>query len=189
MRNDAPAPPPDEPMPEPPPEEPVDAPAPSDAAPMEPEPAAAPAPAPAAGGISLQRLQDGWNEMLDGQSTKARARFLAGEVQAVDGDVITFVLPIEAQLKRCEPFVGEIEAAIQSHFGQPATLRLATGPSLADGGGAPSGAGAAPAASNLPADDEVDIHDLTDADVGNSSVVDRITDVFPGAEVMAPPEN
>ena len=95
----------------------------------------------------------------------------------------------EAQLKRCEPFVGEIEAAIHSHFGQPATLRLTTGPSLADGGGAPSGAAATPEASNLPADDEVDIHDLTDADVGNSSVVDRITDVFPGAEVMAPPEN
>lgn len=127
--------------------------------------------------------------MLDGQSTKARARFLAGEVQAVDGDVVTFVLPIEAQLKRCEPFVSEIESAIQSHFGHAASLRLTTGPSLTDDSGSAGPSGRAPEASNLPADDEVDIHDLTDADMGNSSVVDRITDVFPGAEVMAPPEN
>ena len=127
--------------------------------------------------------------MLDGQSTKARARFLAGEVQGVDGNEITFVLPIEAQLKRCEPFTGEIEAAIEQFFGQPAKLRLTTGPSMGDnaprGGGAPS----APDMSSLPADHEVDIHDLTDANGGNSTVVDRITDVFPGAEVMAPPES
>ncbi len=190
MRNDAPAPAPapaaemPEPDPDPAPVEPDPV-----AAAPEPTPAPAPAPAPAAGGgaLSLQRLQEGWNEMLDGQSTKARARFLAGEVQVVDGDVITFVLPIEAQLKRCEPFVGEIESAIQSHFGHAASLRLTTGPSLSDGGGSAAPSGGAPEASNLPADDEVDIHDLTDADMGNSSVVDRITDVFPGAEVMAPP--
>ncbi len=189
MRSDAPAPAPTAPAPET--REPEPAPVAPEPAAAAPEAAPAPAPAPAASGgaLSLQRLQEGWNEMLDGQSTKARARFLAGEVQAVDGDVVTFVLPIEAQLKRCEPFVSEIESAIQSHFGHAASLRLTTGPSLTDDSGSAGPSGRAPEASNLPADDEVDIHDLTDADMGNSSVVDRITDVFPGAEVMAPPEN
>ena len=44
---------------------------------------------------------------------------------------------------------------------------------------------AKPAASAPPQDEsEIDINDLTDADVGNATVVERISDVFPGAEVL-----
>jgi DNA polymerase-3 subunit gamma/tau len=201
MRNDRPAP---SPAPEPaatPAEEPApdttahvdDAPLPDEPMPDEPMPEEhEPAPAPVAasgGGLSLEQVREGWNQMLDGQSTKARARFLAGEVQAVEGNVVTFVLPIEAQLKRCAPFTSEIEAAIESHFGHPATISLTTGPSMSEANNRPRSGQPTQQASNLPAEDEVDIHDLTDADVGNSSVVERITDVFPGAEVLAPPEN
>ena len=121
--------------------------------------------------------------MLDGQSTPARARFLAGVVHSVDGSIIHFMLPTEGQVKRCEPYKAEVEAAIAESFGTPMTLAL-----RADESPTPSSypGEAKPAEPAEPVQDEaeIDVHDLTDADVGNATVVDRITDVFPGAEVL-----
>ncbi len=134
------------------------------------------------GDITAEMLTAGWSAMLDGQSTPARARFLAGRVVSVHGDTITFVLPSEGQIRRCEPYKAEVEAAVTEAFGQP--LKIALGvddtptPSPMTGRPAP----AAPAQAQEDAD--VDIHDLTDADVGNATVVDRIADVFPGAEIL-----
>lgn len=121
--------------------------------------------------------------MLDGQSTPARARFLAGHVDTVDGDTIHLVLPTESQVKRCEPYRAEVEAAIAQSFGATMTISMRAGegppPSSMPGS-------AKPAAPVEPPQDEseIDINDLTDADVGNASVVERIADVFPGAEVL-----
>ena len=120
--------------------------------------------------------------MLDGQSTPARARFLAGRIAAVDGDTIAFVLPSEGQIRRCEPYKAEVEAAVTEAFGRP--LKIALG---VDDTPAPSPMTGRPApAAPMPVQDEadIDIHDLTDADVGNATVVERITDVFPGAEIL-----
>jgi hypothetical protein len=124
--------------------------------------------------------------MLDGQSTPARARFLAGRVAAVEGDTIQFVLPSEGQIRRCEPYKAEVEAAIAEAFGAPLTIALGVdndpspSPSPMTGRPAP-----APQIQQPQQEDaDIDLHDLTDADVGNASVVDRIADVFPGAEVL-----
>jgi len=117
--------------------------------------------------------------MLDGRSTPARARFLAGYVESVDGNTINFVLPSESQVTRCEKYRNEVEGAIAEAFGVPMTLAMRADDAPAPTPGVPN----APA-SEPQAESEVDIHDLTDADVGNATVVDRITDVFPGAEVL-----
>ncbi len=147
------------------------------------EQAPAPAPAPSGGGaITLDSVTAAWGPMLDTQSTPARARFLAGQVDAVDGDKIHFVLPTDTQVQRCEKFRREVESALSNSFGTPLTLVM-----RASDAPTPSNfAGPAKAAPAEPVQEEadIDIHDLTDADVGNASVVDRITDVFPGAEVL-----
>lgn len=120
--------------------------------------------------------------MLDGQSTPARARFLAGRVAAVDGETISFLLPSEGQIRRCEPYKAEVEAAVAEAFG--VSLQIALG---VEDQPAPSPmTGRSTPAPPEPVQDEADIniHELTDADVGNATVVERIADVFPGAEVL-----
>lgn len=140
--------------------------------------AAESAPAPSGSAVSFEQLRDGWAAMLDGQSTAARARFLAGHIAAVNGTVIDFVLPTESQVKRCEPKLAEVEAAVAQTFGTPMKITLRAGDSPA-----PS---ASPQKTVVEVQDEseIDVNDLTDADVMNATVVDRIADVFPGAEVL-----
>ncbi len=141
-----------------------------------------PAPAPAdAQTVTIETLNAGWGAMLDGQSTPARARFLAGRVAALEGDTIKFVLPSDGQIKRCEPYKAEVEAAVAEAFGSPFTIVLGVDDSPAP---SPSARPPAPPSQPVQEESEIDIHDLTDADVVNASVVDRIADVFPGAEVL-----
>jgi len=120
--------------------------------------------------------------MLDGQSTPARARFLAGRVAAVDGETIKFLLPSEGQIRRCEPYKVEVETAIAEAFG--VSLKIVLGvddtPSNSPMTGRPAPTAPAPVQDEA----DIDIHDLTDANVANATVVDRITDVFPGAEIL-----
>lgn len=162
------------------------------AAPPDPVPAEAPAgeqhapPAPAAAPgatqITIETLTEGWSTMLDGQSTPARARFLAGRIASVAEGTIHFVLPSEGQIRRCEPYKAEVEAAVAAAFGVPLRIELAVDDTPAP---SPMTVRATPAPAE-PLQDEADIniHELTDADVGNATVVDRIADVFPGAEIL-----
>jgi DNA polymerase-3 subunit gamma/tau len=173
----------------PPPSQREAPPAPKETSAPTPEPASAepetPVAAEPASDISVERLNAGWSNMLDGQSTPARARFLAGRVASIDGDTIVFVLPSDSQVKRCEPFMAEVEKAVAEAFGTPLkiTLRADNNPTPST---MPGAAQAAPTTPVEPPQEEadIDIHDLTDADVGNATVVDRIAGVFPGAEVL-----
>ena len=169
-----------EPAPEPPesttePATPPVGEAPTDA----PQPAAPSSPPAGGGSVTAEQLNNGWAAMLDGRSTPARARFLAGSVESVEGTTVHFVLPSASQVARCEKYRGEVESAMAETFGAPLTLAIRAGdPS-------PLAAGtSAPKVQQPQAESEVDIHDLTDADVANATVVDRIADVFPGAEVL-----
>lgn len=131
--------------------------------------------------ISVERVRDEWLPLLDGQSTAARARFRSGHVESIEGDTVHFVLGSDTELRRCEQYRNEVEAAISQHFKMPLTLALAVG----DTGATPGDrAGKREPRPEPQAESEVDIHDLTDADVGNNTAVDRITDVFPGAEII-----
>ena len=144
-----------------------------------PTPATTPTPAAVSGGgVTFEQIRDGWGAMLDGQSTAARARFLAGHVAGVEGNVIDFVLPTESQMKRCEPKRAEVEAAVAQTFGAPMQIVL-----RASDQPAPSISAPAPVV-EVQHESEIDVHDLTDADAMNATVVDRIANVFPGAEVL-----
>ena len=137
----------------------------------------APASTPSAN-VSFEQLRDGWTAMLDGQSTPARARFLAGHVAGVNNDVIDFVLPTESQVKRCESYRVEVEKAVGETFGVPMKIVL-----RADDQPAPTGSAPTPVV-EAQHESEIDVHDLTDAETMNATVADRIADVFPGAEVL-----
>lgn len=142
----------------------------------------APAPASPPGAVTTETLSAGWSAMLDGQSTPARARFLAGRIAGVDGDTIQFVLPSEGQIKRCEPYKAEVEAAVVEAFGVP--LKIVLGVDDAPTHSPMTGRPAPAAPEPVQEEADIDIHDLTDADVGNATVVERIADVFPGAEIL-----
>ena len=148
-------------------------------APAEPDPASAPT-EPTGSTVSVDALRDGWGQMLDGLSTPARARFLAGHINAINGSDIDFVLPTDSQVKRCEAYRSEVEQGIADSFGASCTIRLRSG----DQPSASTAAAPTPAVDEMQDESEIDIHDLTDADDASSTVVDRIAGVFPGAEVL-----
>ena len=135
---------------------------------------------PASGGVTFERVRDGWTAMLDGQATRVRARFLAGEVAGLQGDVIDFVVPTDSQVKRCESVRRDVETAASETFGAPLTIALRAGGEPVKPTGGPAPAKTAP----VQEESEIDVTDLTDAGTMNATVVDRIADVFPGAEVL-----
>ena len=146
-----------------------------------PTPAPASAPAPSSGSaITVEALREGWLGMLDTQSTAARARYRSGEIESIDGDQVRFVLASEIELKRCEQYRPQIEAAVAETFGTPLSLQLAVG----DAARQPAKRKSTTAAPEPAHESEVDIHDLTDADTVNASAAERIVEAFPGAEIM-----
>lgn len=192
-------PPPADPTPEPAPAEP---PAPEAAAPEPVEPASAEpttaeqdtaaaaqpvatepppaAPAPA-GSVTVDALRDGWLTMLDTQSTAARARYRSGQIESVTDGRVRFVLASEIEMKRCEQYRPQIEAAVTEAFGSPLSLELAVGDVSAP---KPRGTTSSTPEREPAHESEVDIHDLTDADTVNASAAQRIAEVFPGAEII-----
>ena len=141
---------------------------------------AAPAPAPA-GSVTVDALRDGWLAMLDSQSTAARARYRSGQIESVTDGRVRFVLASEIEMKRCEQYRPQIEAAITEAFGSPLSLELAVGDVSAP---KPRGAASSTPERGPAHESEVDIHDLTDADTVNASAAERIAEVFPGAEII-----
>ena len=130
----------------------------------------------------MDALRDGWLAMLDSQSTAARARYRSGQVESVTDGRVRFVLASEIEMKRCEQYRPQIEAAITEAFGSPLSLELAVGDMSAP---KPRGAASSSTPERGPAhESEVDIHDLTDADTVNASAAERIAEVFPGAEII-----
>jgi len=100
-------------------------------------------------------------------------------VVTIDGDRVRFVLANEAQRVRCEKFHADVEAAVSARVGRPMSLELSVGE-----------ADEPTETSRQPEDDhEVDLGDLTDAAASSETVVERISDVFPGAEMLTTPES
>jgi hypothetical protein len=90
---------------------------------------------------------------------------------------VTFAVPTDAMRGKCEVHRLDVEAALEAHFGRPVPLRLtvdtSTAAQMADGG-APGTSLAEP----------VDLDDLRDAPPDDRSGLERLTEAFPGAEVV-----
>jgi len=156
----------------------------------EPEPAppvAEPAPAAAASGGGLptrDELTVAWGDsVLASLPPRAKAFFSAGRFVEVTDRAAVFGLPNAVHMQKCENGRADVEQALTAHFGRPVPLLLAVdGDSPAPVAPVSPGSSPRPPA---PDDDEVDPTELTDADVGTSSV-DRVRELFPGAELVDP---
>ena len=114
---------------------------------------------------------------------RAKVRFAGGHWVGVEDGVALFGLPNPVHASRCEECKGDVEAALGAHFGQAVPVRI-----VVDDGGSPPGGtpGGPPPGPPPPEDDDeaIDLAELTDATDVASSGLDRITAVFPGAELV-----
>jgi hypothetical protein len=93
-----------------------------------------------------------------------------------------FGLPNPVHAQRCEECRADVEAALGAHFGHPVQVRIV----VDDQAEAPPvpGAPAPPPDAHAPDDEAIDLHDLVDATDLADTGVDRVTAVFPGAELV-----
>jgi DNA polymerase III subunit gamma/tau len=162
------------------------------------EPAATEPAAASAGELpSLDTLASVWQHQVIGRlSNRARARYGAGHFVLVDSHAV-FALPNPIHRDRCDEVRHEVEAALAEHFGQPVPVRLVVEGEVgapvppADPPRTPSSQPVAgPESDPDPFDDPdgigdlADVAELPDADVPATSSVDRIAELFPGAEVV-----
>jgi DNA polymerase-3 subunit gamma/tau len=166
---------------------------PAETAPPEPPPEAAappqdeaPAPAAPAGDTDLRAL---WAERVVPGLKGALAALLRGiDDTSAEGDVLTVRLPNQPTLARTQQSHADVEAALSSAAGRSVRLVLA----LADGDGPRRDDGAASAGPSRrpePADDPVEVIDpaeLVDAPAQQLTGVDRVTEAFPGAQIVDP---
>ncbi len=169
--------------PSPPPRPPASAPAPPG-----PGPAASPAtaPAPAAtgdGGLpSRDELTIAWGDAILPSLGRAKPRYSGGRWVAVEADAAVFGLPNAIHATKCEEVRGDVEAALAAHFGRPVPIRI-----VVDAGGAvpaPRDGGADDGPPTADDPDTIDLSELTDATDVATTGVERIAQVFPGAELV-----
>jgi DNA polymerase-3 subunit gamma/tau len=141
---------------------------------------------------TLDQLVAAWtNTILAALPQRPRVRFAGGQWTQIDGDTAVFGLPNATHAQRCEECRSDVEAALAANFGLPVPVRLVVDTSAPDPsaqrGAAPRGRVAQAAAEPTHVDDEIhhsEIEDLADANDIGSNGADRITAMFPGAELL-----
>ncbi len=156
-------------------------------------PATAPVPAMGAGSApDLATLNTMWSgSILASLSQRARPRFTAGRWLAIDGASATMGLPNAPHAARCEELRPELEAALSAAFGTPLAVRLTVDETSIDPGDRRAVASGRTEPSLEPDEilDSETIAELDDAVDVASTGADRIAAIFPGAELVAEPEN
>lgn len=193
----APAPAPPAPQPQAPPAAQRQAPAPPVPAPApEPVAAAAPAPAPTGGGsITFDQLTEAFSgPLLDGLEQRVRTRFKSGRFLSIDGNTAVFGVPNAHYQPRVEEVKAAVEQAIHSMFGANVVINV-----IVDGEAPPPpgnrSTAPAPATPAVVANSEEelaevgDVDELDNAPATAASGVDRITQAFPGATIVPPPNS
>jgi len=128
-----------------------------------------------------QQFLDSWvEELLPKLSKKARARFSAGRPVSVDGNGVMIALPNEPHLRRCSELLGEVEASIKNTFGVAVPVLLSVDASSS------SISPPKPAKPSKPVknDEDLDLSGLVEADPNSGSAVERLSQAFPGAEIV-----
>ena len=113
--------------------------------------------------------------MVPRLSSVSRGRFSTGCFVDVDGGAAVLALPNDIMRAKCEEKRPELERVLAEHFGRAVPVRLVVDPSVA-----PTSAGPPPPEP----DDHVDLEGLVDAPDDRRTGIDRLTQAFPGAEVV-----
>jgi DNA polymerase-3 subunit gamma/tau len=131
-----------------------------------------------------QQVRDSWGEeLLPKLSKKARARFSAGKPVSVDENGVTIALPNEPHLRRCSELLGEVEAAFKNTFGVVVPVLLSVEDLSASSISPPNPIKPPKPIKN---DEDLDVSDLVEADPNSGSAVERLSQAFPGAEIVEP---
>ncbi len=129
-----------------------------------------------------QQFVDSWGEeLLPKLSKKARARFSAGRPVSVDDNGVTIALPNEPHLRRCSELLGELETAIKNTFGVLVPVLLAVDDQSLSSLSPPNPVKPPTPVNN---DEDLDLSDLVEADPNSGSAVERLSQAFPGAEIV-----
>ena len=139
-------------------------------------PQAAPPPPQASGPMpSRDELTLAWaDNVLPQLKGMAKALYAAGRFVSSEDDAAVLALPTAPHKQKCEERRKEVEAALAAHFGRPIPLRLV----VDSGEAAPS-----TAARSVP-DEVIDVSELIDAPAAPTTSIDRLTQAFPGAELL-----
>ncbi len=106
-----------------------------------------------------------------------KALFAAGRFVSADDDGAVFALPTAPHRQKCEEKRKDVEATLAAHYGRPIPLTL-----IVDG---EATVPTTSAAATAPAPDEdVDLDELVDAPAAPTASIDRLTQAFPGAELL-----
>jgi DNA polymerase III subunit gamma/tau len=124
-----------------------------------------------------------WGDtVLASLPARAKAFFSAGRFVSVGDGVAVFALPNRPHAEKCERCRPEVEAALAAHFGRPVPVRLVVDDDP------PASAPVGPVGADEPVapepDDEIDLSQLTDAVGTPDTSVDRVRELFPGAELV-----
>ncbi len=163
------------------------------------EPAAAAPPAaeaPTVGGsVTFDQLIEAFaGPLLDGLEQRVRTRFKSGRFLSVDGNTAVFGVPNAHYQPRVEEVKADVEHAILAMFGANVIINV-----IVDGAAPPppGNRSAAPVQTTptVEANSEAeiaevgDINELDNAPDIAASGVDRITQAFPGATIVPPPNS
>ncbi len=164
--------------------------APAAAATSSPEaaPASEPAASPPAGVAFAEPVDIAalWEAVvLPALSKRARARFQGGHFVDSNADRATFALPNEMHRDRCTEVRPEVDGILERHVGRRVRFDLV----VADAEPVAPATAADPSTAAASGDETIDISNidhLVDADVEPQSELTRLTEIFPGAEVVEP---
>ena len=144
-----------------------------------------------------------WGDVLLAKLPRAaKTLYTAGRFVDVEGDNAVFALPNAPHMTRCEEHRSAVERVLTEHFGCPIRLTLTVDDAAPTPRSSPKPAPSAPpveapveavVAPDETVDDVVDtaidIGELEDAPPDNRSGVDRLTQAFPGAELLSEENN
>jgi hypothetical protein len=123
------------------------------------------------------------DRILPTLSQTAKVRFGPGRFVGVDGGAALYGFPNAHYVGRGEAVRVEVEGALAQHFGMAVPIRIVIDehaePPPTPGAVRPT----SPPASS-PDDEAIDLTDLVDATDVAETGVDRVTAVFPGAELI-----
>lgn len=129
---------------------------------------------------------------------KVRARFGTGRLTGATDRTVIVALPNDRVLQRCKPLVPELQKLLAADLGGPVTIDLrvdAAGAAQPEPSRSAGHTPVAPATGDSPTDDsgaaeELDdignIDELEDAGDQGTDVVARLTEAFPGSELIEP---
>ncbi len=145
---------------------------------------------------SREELTMAWaDQILSGLRPRAKGLFGAGHFIGVENDAVVFSLPSEGLRTKAEEMLPDLEAALGAHFTQRVPVRLvvdATSNGRANENNLSAlgdqRVGRPPTSvpkGSQPEDEVVDLSDLRDAPPDSQTSLDRLTQAFPGTEIIS----